>query len=69
MLSVSAYYENGVFVPLEALELKERQPVIVTVLDKSNLEKARRVKVLEALSGIIPATITDEEVKECRTSK
>ena len=33
MLSVSAYYENGVFVPLEDITLKERQQVIVTVLD------------------------------------
>ena len=40
MLSVYGYYEHGVCVPTETLRLKEKQQVIITVIDtdKINLE-------------------------------
>ena len=33
MLSVRGYYENGVCVPTETLNLEDRQQVIITVVD------------------------------------
>lgn len=74
MLAVSGYYENGVCVPSETLVLKERQRVIITVLDENELsnvpsEKQRRNDILKSLSGILPSTITDDEVKMCRSAK
>ena len=68
MLAVNGYYENGVCVPVEKLVLRERQRVIITVLDDYApnptdvaLGKQRRVDVLKSLSGILPSTISDEE--------
>lgn len=75
MLSVHGYYENGVCIPTETLELNDRQRVIITVLDmyepeRSRVEeKRRRMDVLRSLSGIIPSTVTDEDVKTCRMVK
>lgn len=37
MLSVNGYYENGVCVPTEVLELKNRQRVIITVLEDDTM--------------------------------
>ncbi len=34
MLAVNGYYENGVCVPTEKLNLKNRQKVIITILDE-----------------------------------
>lgn len=76
MLAVNGYYENGVCVPVETLVLRERQRVIITVLDETApisaetaLEKQRRIDVLKSLSGILPSTISDDEVKACRVTK
>ena len=75
MLSVHGYYENGVCIPTETLELKDKQQVIITVLDMYEpvrvqvAEKERRMAVLQSLSGILPSTITDDDVKMCRTAK
>ncbi len=33
MLSVYGYYENGICIPAETLKLKNRQQVIITVVD------------------------------------
>lgn len=76
MLAVNGYYENGVCVPVETLVLRERQRVIITVLDDYApnpadvaLGKQQRADVLKSLSGILPSTISDEEVKACRVTK
>ena len=68
MLAVNGYYEKGVCVPIERLVLRERQRVIITVLDDYApnpadvaLGKQRRADVLKSLSGILPSTISDEE--------
>ena len=76
MLAVNGYYENGVCVPVETLVLREKQRVIITVLDDyapnpadAALGKQQRADVLKSLSGILPSTISDEEVKACRVTK
>ena len=72
LLTQSDIYENGVCIPTETLELNDKQQVIITVLDMYEpvqsqvAEKQRRMAVLQSLSGIIPSTITDEDVKMCR---
>ncbi len=75
MISVHGYYQNGVCVPLEALELENKQRVIITVIDqylpKSQVptSQTKRLDILYSLSGILPSTITDEDVKMCRVVK
>ena len=75
MLSVYGYYENGVCIPTETLALENRQQVIITVIDANvsksvkSVSKAERIDVLNSLSGILPSSITDEDVKMCRISK
>lgn len=67
MLSVHGYYENGVCVPTETLELAGKRQVIITIMDEDNpskiTSKEKRLEVIKALSGILPSSITDEEVK------
>lgn len=50
--------------------------VIWMVLDEGDsspagpvLENQQRAAVLKSLSGILPSTITDDEVKACRATK
>lgn len=75
MLSVYGYYENGVCIPTETLKLENRQQVIITVIDANvsqsvkPVSKTERIDVLNSLSGILPSSITDEDVKMCRVSK
>lgn len=54
MTAVDGYYENGVCVPTEALQLKNRQRVIITVLDapkviEDKTDKSRKIEELRSL--------------------
>lgn len=56
MMSVNGYYENGVCVPTETLLLKDRQHVIITVLEENSTSvkshsKAQLKKTLDSFRG------------------
>ena len=75
MLSVYGYYENGICIPMEKLDLADNQKVIITVMDtrisvsEPSSNKSNRADVLKELTGILPSTITDADVKMCRGAK
>lgn len=47
------------------IALDKSAPIPVDVV----LENQQRAAVLKSLSGILPSTITDDEVKACRATK
>lgn len=56
MMSVNGYYENGVCVPTEKLVLKDRQHVIITVLEENqnfvtSHSKEKLKKALDSFRG------------------
>lgn len=64
MLAVNGYYENGVCVPLETLNLKNRQKVIITILDEQP-NVVQDSSVAMKLFG----TISHEEAESIRNTK
>jgi predicted DNA-binding antitoxin AbrB/MazE fold protein len=64
MLAVNGYYENGVCIPTETLDIKEKQRVIITILDEEPLIK-QDASVAMKLFG----TLTHDEAKSIRDAK
>ena len=65
MISVHGYYENGVCVPTETLELKDRQQVIITVVEESAThDKESLFNMLESFRGSMRGTWGGEDPVE-----
>ena len=80
MFAVKGIYDGKVVVPSQPVSVTGRQEVIITFLDphstqtnntaKINVDDtAERVEIAKSLLGILPSTITDEEVREARLKR
>jgi hypothetical protein len=77
MLTIQGIYDGVAIKPKEAIPFDEEYEVVITFLkpkDKTVVEKeqddiAERLAIAESLFGILPSTVTDEEVKEERMKR
>jgi hypothetical protein len=77
MLAIQGIYDGVAIRPEEAIPFDEEYEVVITFLrpkDKKNIEKeqddiAERLAIMDSLIGILPPTVTDEEVKEERMKR
>jgi len=74
MLAIQGIYDGVVIKPKETIPFKEEYEVVITFL-KPKIQKiteekqndiAERLALAESLFGILPSTITEEEIKEAR---
>ncbi|MCL2259791.1 MAG: hypothetical protein FWC15_00385 [Fibromonadales bacterium] len=75
MLAVQGVYDGVAIKPKEAIPFNEEYDVVITFLkpkEKKAIEHddiAERLAIAESLFGILPQTITDEEVREERLKR
>ena len=77
MLAIQGIYDGVAIKPKEAIPFDEEYEVVITFLrpkDKTAMEEeqddiAERLAIAESLFGILPPTVTDEEVKEERMKR
>ncbi|MDR3001720.1 MAG: hypothetical protein LBU89_10700 [Fibromonadaceae bacterium] len=77
MLVIQGVYDGVAIKPKEAIPFDEEYEVIITFLKPKIKETvkikqddiAERLAVAESLFGILPPTVTDEEVKEERMKR
>jgi len=74
MLAIQGVYDGVSIKPKEAIPFNEEYEVVITFLkpkiqeiakEKQN-DIAERLAIAESLFGILPSTITDDEIKEAR---
>jgi hypothetical protein len=76
MLAIQGVYDGVAIKPKEAIPFNEEYDVVITflkpkekrILDEQN-DIAERLAVIDSLVGILPSTITDEEIKEERMKR
>jgi hypothetical protein len=77
MLAIQGIYDGVAIKPKETIPFDEEYEVVITFLrpkERENEEKeqddiAERLAIAESLFGILPSTITDEEIKEERLKR
>ncbi|MDR2593438.1 MAG: hypothetical protein LBC87_01530 [Fibromonadaceae bacterium] len=74
MLAIQGVYDGVSIKPKEVIPFKEEYEVLITFL-KPKIQKVseekqnnitERLAIAESLFGILPSTITDDEIKEAR---
>jgi len=74
MLAIQGFYDGVSIRPKEIIPFNEEYEVLITFL-KPKVQKAaeeeqndiaERLAIAESLFGILPSTITDDEIKEAR---
>jgi len=74
MLAIQGVYDGVSIKPKDVIPFKEEYEVLITFL-KPKIQKvaeekqndiAERLAIAESLFGILPSTITDDEIKEAR---
>ena len=74
MLAIQGVYDGVSIKPKDVIPFKEEYEVLITFL-KPKIQKvaeekqndiAERLAIAESLFGILPSTITDNEIKEAR---
>ena len=77
MLAVQGIYDGVAVKPKEAIPFNEEYEVIITFLKPKEKKAvkmeqddiAERLAIAESLFGILPSTITDEEIREERLKR
>jgi hypothetical protein len=77
MLAIQGIYDGVAIKPKEAIPFDEEYEVVITFLrpkseehsEEDNGDIAERLAVIDSLVGILPPTVTDEEVKEERMKR
>ena len=77
MLAIQGVYDGVAIKPKETIPFNEEYEVVITFLKPKNKkilkeeqdDIAKRLAVVESLFGILPPTVTDEEVKEERLKR
>ena len=77
MLAIQGIYDGVAIKPKEAIPFDEEYEVVITFLrpkDEDHSEEddsdiAERLSVIDSLIGILPPTVTDEEIKEERMKR
>ena len=49
---IEVIYENGVFKPLEKVELKEKSRMLIKIIDRDELDKLLNSMVIEKIDNI-----------------
>jgi len=74
MLAIQGVYDGVSIKPKDVIPFKEEYEVLITFLkpkiqkvaEKKQNDIAERLAIAESLFGILPSTITDNEIKEAR---
>ena len=75
MLSIQGIFDGVAIKPKEPIPFKEEYEVVITFLkpkdrtEKEHNDIHERLAIAESLFGILPSTITDDEVKAERSKK
>jgi hypothetical protein len=74
MLAIQGIYDGVSIKPKEVIPFNEEYEVLITflkpkiqkIVEKKQNDIAERLAIAESLFGILPSTITDDEIKEVR---
>jgi len=75
MYAIKAVYDGGTFQAQESIPVAQAYDVVITFVkprqtrDTDDADTQERLDVVESLFGVLPPTVTDEEVREERVSR
>jgi hypothetical protein len=77
MLAIQGIYDGVAIKPMEEIPFNEEYEVVITFLkpqkeklsEKDNSDITERLAVIDSMIGVLPSTVTNDEIKEERMKR